>query len=639
MRRPIVSLGAALLCAIAVAAAGSCQEDPRTILAGLPGAGEYPDQDIVVLLVETTQWLDPSPPDGGRAEWVIREHCRYWFKTDAGAQATPFVLGPAYGAGAVSFAYVRVILPSGGTVSPEAVEPIDPSGSFGLPYMHRFVFPEGAICVGSILEYEAETRSDAPPGYVAGAVPLSPVISIVLERHTIETPPGQELSWSSVGDFGLRVRKDGSTYEFTVLDVEQPETERSAPCLTRFMPALVFTTAPSWSEVADGERAMTADPSAAAPFLTATANGIVRGLETREAKIERLFRYVRDTISYGTTAGWDPNWAASSSATLARGTGDCKGKAALLVSLLRAIGVEAYPTLMSSSCRSSGLLDERRVSGTWNIDHVVVAVRGASEPEWQILDPTCATCGVEDTYVGKTVWILDGAPGSLGTLYTPPWQPVDERTIACSVAMTVEEDGRVSVHGTMTVPENLMPEYVSYLNSETPGIDIPTQHWPEILGLDASLPDTKIAAWSESDGEPTVVSFEYSDTTNRAGSDAMPVCSVRVRECPSHLPVDFPRSPYDSARDAPFETAPIVETCTATVEIPPSSRVQIPSDVHLAAPGVTFDATYVRDGTRVEITRRFAITTDLVMPEDYAAFVKVADRAAQEAEQPITWSE
>ncbi len=640
VHRSSVSCLVVLLSALIASLAALGQEDPQTVLAKLPSPSDFAGQRLVCLLRESS--VQPGAPTtaGDAIRWVVRGHVEWWvldaeearFFREQGIPIAETSIGGR-------IIYARAILPTGGVVPGVVPVPLDrrtaeAMNDEGLAVPPSFVaFPPDTIDVGTVLEWEVEVDLRLADGLLWGTMHLGSALAI---RGTVTVPEGQELQWTIVGDASVSARKAGKTYTFEGMGTPPPPHDGGTASGLAPRPAIVYSTVPSWSALVAAEREMLVDSSSDSLTLSGTAHGIVYGLETREAKIQALYAFVRDSIRYGFAVGWEMSWAASSNATLRHLMGDCKGKSALLVSMLRVVGIEAYPALASTTSRLRDLGELDWVIGPWQMDHVVVAVRGEGDGVWEILDPTCPDCA---SLLGHEIWILDGPADSLGTFYKVPWPPVDERTIACSVAMTVEQDGRVSVYGTMTVPENLMPDYVSYLDSETPGIDIPTQHWPEILGLDASLPDTKISAWSESDGEPTVVSFEYSDTTNRAGSDAMPVCSVRVRECPSHLPVDFPRSPYDSAREAPFETAPIVETCTATVEIPFSSRVQIPSDVHLAAPGVTFDATYVSDGTRVEVTRRFAITTDLVMPEDYAAFVRVTDLAAQEAEQPITWSE
>jgi hypothetical protein len=618
-----------------VSLVGTSQEDPQEILASLPAVDSFPGEDVVILLAETSQRLDPSPPDGGRADWTIREHCRYWLLTAEGAGLASMLLAPVYATGDVRFIYVRAILPTGEVIPPASIEPLRmPDAVLVGVSLHRISFPEGKVGVGAVLEYEAEVRADAAAGFIAGAIPLRWSSSAVTQRHTIEIPPGQELQWNVIGDANIRLKRNGSVSEFTVLDARERSVEWAAPCSIVLEPSIAFTTATSWSAVADAEREMLADRTANDPAIASTADGIVRGVETREAKIEQLFSFVRDDIESDLVPGWEPLWTFPSRDTLAQSMGDCKGKAALLVSLLRYVGVEAYPALVSTSCRSCGLLNEGLPPAPWRIDHVVVAVREVDEPGWEILDPTCPTCGTDGTYFGTTLWILDGDAGSSGTLYAVPWQRVGERTIACSLSATLSASGRLDVRGTVTVPDSLMAGY--RLGLEYGGTDGETfeRRWARLLGLEGTVVDPAIGIQNGTQGEPTAITFEYADA-QRSGA-----CLFRLRGYPSpdawRLPVPLPVASW-SPRQAPFEVEPMAWTCTATLEFTEGRTLRLPHGIHVSVPGVSYDATYVLDGTHVEVVRHLLITTDTIAPEDYIAFVDVLAAAANDNEQQLLW--
>jgi transglutaminase-like putative cysteine protease len=95
-------------------------------------------------------------------------------------------------------------------------------------------------------------------------------------------------------------------------------------------------------------------------------------------------RLVQDQIRYVflgmNLGGYTP---ASAETTWARRFGDCKGKTALLVALLRELGIDAEPALVSTTA-GDGL--DQRLPTLQLFDHVIVRAR-----------------------IDKTIYWLDGA--------------------------------------------------------------------------------------------------------------------------------------------------------------------------------------------------------------------------------------
>ena len=130
------------------------------------------------------------------------------------------------------------------------------------------------------------------------------------------------------------------------------------------------------------------------------------------ALTEGQVRYVLLALNGG---GLTP---ASADATWSRRFGDCKGKTALLLALLHALGVEAEPALVSSTGGDG--LDERLPS-LYAFDHVIVHAKIAGKDYW--LDGTRSSDGGVDSIstppfhwalpvraAGATLVRLDEAP-------------------------------------------------------------------------------------------------------------------------------------------------------------------------------------------------------------------------------------
>lgn len=100
-----------------------------------------------------------------------------------------------------------------------------------------------------------------------------------------------------------------------------------------------------------------------------------RALDDREAAIGQALAFVQRDIRYfGVEMGQNSHRPGDPNAIYARRYGDCKDKAQLLIALLRELGVEARPALVSTAFHraigdwlpSPGLFDHVIVSATWN---------------------------------------------------------------------------------------------------------------------------------------------------------------------------------------------------------------------------------------------------------------------------------
>jgi transglutaminase-like putative cysteine protease len=115
----------------------------------------------------------------------------------------------------------------------------------------------------------------------------------------------------------------------------------------------------------------------------------LRAESDESARILRALRFVQDDVRYtGLEMGVGAYRPTQPPVVLARRFGDCKDKVLLLVTLLRALGVEAYPALVHSELRR-GLAE--RVPGPGAFDHVIAKVRWKGRDYW--LDATTSGQG------------------------------------------------------------------------------------------------------------------------------------------------------------------------------------------------------------------------------------------------------
>lgn len=107
-------------------------------------------------------------------------------------------------------------------------------------------------------------------------------------------------------------------------------------------------------------------------------------LPDQEQQILAALRFVQDDVRYfGVEIGISTEKPADPSTVFSRRYGDCKDKSWLLVSILRALGIEAYPVLVNSTL-GHALDDWRPSAGAF--DHCITVVRWNGQNYW--LDPT-----------------------------------------------------------------------------------------------------------------------------------------------------------------------------------------------------------------------------------------------------------
>ncbi|MEJ2539533.1 MAG: DUF3857 domain-containing protein [Gemmatimonadota bacterium] len=203
------------------------------------------------------------------------------------------------------------------------------------------------------------------------------------------------LLWEREGDPRIRlhrtdqeptVRRAGGTTEYVwdLRDTEPVVWERSTPAWYRASPAVQISDFGSWSRVAAWGRRLFDVDTDLPDELVRLATELQESESEPLARAEAALRFTQDEIRYLAVAlGENSHRPYPPSLVLDRRYGDCKDKSLLLVTLLRAMGIEAHPALVSTVYREH-VADFDPSAGVF--DHVVVVIRMDGEEYW--VDPT-----------------------------------------------------------------------------------------------------------------------------------------------------------------------------------------------------------------------------------------------------------
>ena len=194
-------------------------------------------------------------------------------------------------------------------------------------------------------------------------------------------------------------RGDWVDYRWSRNAVEAIDEEGDLPPGAVLFPFLEVSEWADWAEV---EAWMS--PLYAASSLSTDARSAVsrwQRLPDDLARAQAALRFVQNEIRYlGFESGINSHRPHAPKEVLARGFGDCKDKSLLLVSLLRAMAIDAAPALVNTEERETV---ESHLPSPLNFDHVIVRVEVGGRVFW--VDPTRS---------------LERAP--LGELEPPPFR-------------------------------------------------------------------------------------------------------------------------------------------------------------------------------------------------------------------------
>lgn len=211
-------------------------------------------------------------------------------------------------------------------------------------------------------------------------------------------------------------------------------------------PGVRLSTLSSWAEIVTWADELFAPHITGDEAIQRLADDIAREAANPEGRVKAVYELLQDRVRYVFAhvgrGGYEPHSAFD---VLANGYGDCKDQTVLAVTLLRKLGVEAYPALIAT--RSMGLPDMSLPQVMF--DHMLVylpAQKGMSET-W--LDTT----GEKSLYPGHSL-ALEGQPALIiqpagETLVTLP--TLEPEHHYAQVAVTFDRVEKQAVEAAVTL--------------------------------------------------------------------------------------------------------------------------------------------------------------------------------------------
>lgn len=280
--------------------------------------------------------------------------------------------------------------------------------------------------VGDILEV-ATTTTRRDPAYQGHSEALASAASSLVVPHIYLRSvwaSSKPLRWRATAGLSqpALVRSgDRTELVYDLTDSKSPPTPTGAPARFSRVSQLEMSDYADWAELSSLLAPAYVKAATLAPNspLNAEVTRIRAAHAAPKARAEAALRLVQDQVRY-LFLGMDRGGLipADADQTWARRFGDCKGKTALLLALLRELGIDAQPALVDSD-GGDGM--EERLPQIGLFDHVIVKARIDGKVYW--LDGTrIGDWRIDDVRIPGFGWALPVAsPGaSLERLLEPP---------------------------------------------------------------------------------------------------------------------------------------------------------------------------------------------------------------------------
>jgi len=235
-------------------------------------------------------------------------------------------------------------------------------------------------------------------------------------------------------------------HRWEVTNVPRMFDEPAMPPYENVLQRALASTTPDWATVSKWYWALS-EPhlKATSPEMLKTVTQLTAGAKSDLDKAHALFYYVSQKVRYmGLTPeqdrpGFEPHDVCM---TFAKQYGVCRDKAALLVAMLRAAGLKAYPVLVNVGSKK----DEEVPDAGFN--HAIVGIE-TTPGQYMLLDPTDEHArDFQPWYDGDQSFLVARPEGE--NIHTSSFKPPGENM------MTIKTTGTLTASGQLVATSDLM---------------------------------------------------------------------------------------------------------------------------------------------------------------------------------------
>ena len=424
-------------------------------------AGKYAGYDFLIQLDST--YVDVEETGLGYFH-IVQKVEILTFKGAIGWRTIKYDYDPL--TAAAEFRSVRVVRKDG------AVENIDVAGEMDYPAPARAIYwgarqkmmNIGRLKPGDVVEYciykkgftyallaDDDDEQYIPPmrGEFYDIVPFWNIQPVVHKVYCVNLPRDKDMQYEFYqGECSVSVQLNGGKrlYRFSKTDMFPIKMEPGRVDFFDCAPKLFMSTAKDWQAKSLWFHKVNEDYNSFAPLPAAQVkvNELLKGAKTDMDKVSILTHWVADNIRYsGISMGKGEGFTLhNTKMNFTDRCGVCKDKAALLISMLRMAGFEAYPAMTMAGSRIEAIPAD-------HFNHSVVVVK-LSDGLYHPLDPTWVPFTRELwSSAEQQQHYLPGVPEGSGLLCTPV-SPPEDHYVRIHVRSTLGLDGKLTGELTIT---------------------------------------------------------------------------------------------------------------------------------------------------------------------------------------------
>jgi Domain of Unknown Function with PDB structure (DUF3857)/Transglutaminase-like superfamily len=589
---------------------------------------KYPGQDYVLLLEDGTARLESD----GRSAYTLRQVVQV-LTTDGADTWGELAFWYAPPRQSVHINWIRVIGPDGTVVrdGPEHQEETSPTVDKGAPvYSDRRAIQAtlGGVAPGTIVDYSytLETLHPQFPGDFKYYWGFNGTNLVRRSRFTLDVPADLKLPFfESNLDFkaddriiaGRRVR----TWATSELPAVKWQSYAGSP--NDVMQALFVGGARTWPEVATWYDSLLIGRFAVTPEVLAAAGQELRRqkAKTREDSVHAMFRWVAQDFRYVSLSLGDGGYQPRVPAEVFRTRfGDCKDKAVLFISLLRHMGLNAYPVLVNADGYVDSLLP-----GLKQFDHMIAAVERDGRVEYA--DPTRTLLPYGELPGPLQGQVGLALPGGRARVVVLPASSLErnryDREVAGAVGLDGRFTGRITITARGTQQGGLREKFSDIDRQDSTTRADLFRHYARLIYETAVVDSVRYFEGRDLDTVPRVtVWFSAANVVGHVGAARyyfnLPMLKFVDAGAANKVEEEGPRRfPIDIAE----VTGPSIWRSSLELELPEGWKADVPADVSISGPFGYYRANYKQVGRMFHASREMGGARGLLPRDSVSALL------------------
>ncbi len=346
--------------------------------------------------------------------------------------------------------WARVVRPNGTVVSarPTQQQESDVPAQRGDPvYSDTKVLRASlsGVEAGTIVDYSWTEEELKPflPGDAMGSWAISTGVFVRRSRYIVDVPSQVELM---LDEQNLRFTPERTVvgrrrvYRWVDQDVPRIRAERFAADSNGVAQSVTWALPSTWGAIGAWYESNARSRYGMGAAVEAKLAELVRNARTLDDSLRAVHKYAAQDVRYISVAlglgGYQPR---SPDEVLSTGFGDCKDKATIFVSMLRRMGLEAYPVILNST---GGVIES--LPSLTQFDHAIAAFKRPGSSRWEFTDLTALYTPFGELPFGPQgeFGIIVKSDGSVEEV-TLPLTPVSENRMEVRLRGEIDVNGRV----------------------------------------------------------------------------------------------------------------------------------------------------------------------------------------------------